>query len=91
MKQYLKFVDGANFACDLCSFRAKWRRSVKRHKQTVHDGIKFFKCDQCEYSSTQSGTLKRHKKLIHRTKSEVLAKPNSLPSISFHEFDANVL
>ena len=41
-------------------------RSVRRHKQAVHEGSKIFPCDRCEYKSTQSGTLKRHIKLVHQ-------------------------
>lgn len=55
------------FRCELCNFRARWRRSIRRHRLAVHEsgGGRAHACSHCSYRATQAGTLRRHVRLVH--------------------------
>ena len=63
-----KEVDGQNLyrmhSCEQCEYKAKLATDLKRHKNAVHDGIKF-PCEHCDYKSSFSHSLIRHKKNKH--------------------------
>ena len=42
-----------------------WKRNLKRHIESVHEGIKPFKCNICDYETAQKGHLKKHKDSVH--------------------------
>jgi hypothetical protein len=49
------------FQCLTCSSVYTTQRSLSRHKETVHDGVRY-PCDQCEYQDTlefSQGSSKR--------------------------------
>ncbi len=65
-------LSAAIFRCELCSFRARWSRSVRRHRLAVHDdsvsGGRAYACQHCPYRASQVGTLSRHVRLVHQHK-----------------------
>eukprot|EP00092_Neocalanus_flemingeri_P009466 GFUD01010186.1.p1 GENE.GFUD01010186.1~~GFUD01010186.1.p1 ORF type:complete len:284 (-),score=69.96 GFUD01010186.1:87-938(-) len=52
------------FGCNKCDFTSVHYASVRKHKISKHEGIKY-QCDKCEKRFTDSSTLLRHKKSIH--------------------------
>jgi len=52
------------FKCNICDFSSAHYGSVRKHKISKHDGIKYH-CDRCPKSFSDSSTLLRHKKSIH--------------------------
>merc|ERR1712027_129495 len=52
------------YYCDKCDYSASKSTSVKYHKQTVHEGLRYA-CDQCDYKATENGALKKHKQTQH--------------------------
>jgi len=52
------------YLCQTCDFRTKDIRSLWRHKQIVHDGIRF-QCNICEYKATRKTHLSLHLKSVH--------------------------
>jgi len=51
-------------ACPHCDYQATQKGTLKRHIQSVHDGIKY-PCLHCDYQATQEGSLKRHIQNVH--------------------------
>ena len=43
---------------------ASQKTNLKRHKQSVHEGVKY-PCNKCEYQATTKGALQRHQKSEH--------------------------
>ena len=56
------------FFCDECSFSNPNKEMLKRHMQSVHEGV-IFKCDQCDYSSPYKHVLMTHLKIHSGEKS----------------------
>jgi len=52
------------FQCNKCEFTSVHYASVRKHKISKHDGVKYH-CDKCVKSFSDSSTLLRHKKSIH--------------------------
>ena len=52
--------------------------SLKRHKESVHKGVKY-NCNECEYQASQNSDLKAHKESVHEG---VKDKCNKLPGHS---------
>ena len=51
------------YLCDLCNYLASKKSHLKRHKDSIHFGIKGpvkHHCDQCEYAARDRSNLKRH-------------------------------
>ena len=51
------------YLCDLCYYLASKKSHLKRHKDSIHLGIKGpikHHCDQCEYAARDRSNLKRH-------------------------------
>ena len=42
------------YKCDICSKSYKSKRTLTRHIQSVHKGLKY-PCDQCVYQATRKG------------------------------------
>ena len=57
-RSHKKKVDGM-FLCDQCKTQFTTTRSLNRHIQSIHEGVKF-DCDQCNYQATQLAGLKTH-------------------------------
>ena len=53
--------------CLLCDYKAKAKNELERHKQTVHEGRKFY-CDTCSFSCSDYYNLKIHDLSIHQKK-----------------------
>ena len=47
------------YTCNQCDYKAKWKRNLKQHTDSVHGDVRFI-CEQCDYKATQKGNLKRH-------------------------------
>jgi len=52
------------YYCDKCDYSASKSTSVKYHKQTVHEGLRY-DCDQCDAFFTRKESLKTHKLSLH--------------------------
>ena len=52
------------YPCDQCEYAATEIGSLKKHKESKHEGIRY-PCDQCDYSATHISNLKKHKKRKH--------------------------
>ena len=49
----------------MCEYETK-NQCLKRHIESVHEGIKPFKCNMCEYETATNQSLKRHKNSVHK-------------------------
>ena len=52
----------STYPCDQCTYEAKSKGNLKKHKQSIHEKIKY-PCPHpwgCDYESTQSSHLNRH-------------------------------
>ena len=54
-----KGTEENTFPCDLCDHIYASKKTLKRHKEAKHEGIRY-PCDQCEYSATNMGILFLH-------------------------------
>ena len=50
--------------CNLCKFRTKKKSDLRKHIESIHEGITYA-CDQCDYLATQQGHLKEHIQAKH--------------------------
>ena len=50
--------------CDQCNYECEFISTLKLHKHTNHDGIKY-KCDVCVYKTKRKNILRMHMKKIH--------------------------
>ena len=53
-----------SFSCDQCDKQYRNFSHLNRHKQSIHDAIKY-PCDQCNYKATQSTNLQQHILSVH--------------------------
>ena len=53
------------FSCNQCDYTAASSSILKRHKETIHLGIRY-PCDLCDYKATQLGCLNKHTESIHQ-------------------------
>ena len=51
-------------SCNICTKIYETHKSLKRHVQVVHTGIKY-PCDWCVYKATTKGNLKTHIQSVH--------------------------
>ncbi|KAJ8911292.1 hypothetical protein NQ315_015295, partial [Exocentrus adspersus] len=61
------------FNCDLCDYKTKQKRYLKRHVMSVHKDpsqLEWFKCGLCNYQSLEKINLRRHM-LVHKDPSQV--------------------
>ena len=52
------------YPCDQCDYKSKRKTGLKRHHESVHDGIKYV-CQECGYNATQISHLQKHKQSVH--------------------------
>jgi len=52
------------FYCDLCDYTAKVADNLKRHKERIHERVKY-SCDKCEFSASKPSDLKVHNEIKH--------------------------
>ena len=60
------------FPCDRCIFSATRSNDLKRHKESVHEGVRY-KCDQCSFSASRPSLLRKHLSKSHPR--EISLKP----------------
>jgi len=58
-----KDSDG-KYPCGQCEYKATRQWNLKKHKLSVHEGIKY-SCDECDYKATDQSQVKKHKKVKH--------------------------
>ena len=51
-------------ACDKCDYRASQHHNLKKHKESIHEGLKY-QCTRCDYKATLRASLVRHTRSIH--------------------------
>ena len=54
--------------CDFCEATRKIYEIMKRHVETIHEGIRKFKCDLCDKAYGKKAILKEHIESIHSGK-----------------------
>ena len=52
--------EGVKYKCQQCDKGFSHPRNLKRHIETIHDGVKKYKCDFCGKDFNQSAHLKGH-------------------------------
>ena len=62
-----------NQLCDVCSALFVSQQSLKEHKESIHEGIKYHG-DQCEYKTNNRGNLIKHVTAVHEGISAVNMK-----------------
>ena len=53
-----------HYRCTQCDFSTEHNVSLKKHRLSKHDAVRF-QCERCEKSYTDSSALLRHKKAVH--------------------------
>uniref|UniRef100_A0A1B0D0Y6 Uncharacterized protein n=1 Tax=Phlebotomus papatasi TaxID=29031 RepID=A0A1B0D0Y6_PHLPP len=46
--------------CDYCPYESPSKKTVKRHEQSIHEGVRNFHCPHCEKSFYRPETLRNH-------------------------------
>ena len=79
---FVKYFVPCRFPCMHCDYKATTASHLKKHKESVHEGIKY-KCNECDHESTTKESLKVHKRSLHKKilfpclKCDYVAKVNS--------------
>ena len=55
----------SQFACDLCSYKCRLSKDLKKHKDCVHLKLTPFACGDCDLSFGRACELKKHKENTH--------------------------
>jgi KRAB domain-containing zinc finger protein len=50
--------------CKQCEYQTTWKRDLKTHQQSKHEGLKY-SCKQCEYQAGDKSALRRHQQSKH--------------------------
>ena len=56
------------FKCKNCDYKTTQKGHLKKHIESVHEGIKpanKFKCNICDYETVQNSKLKKHINSVH--------------------------
>ena len=61
----IKPLGPESFKCKICPYKTALKSNFKKHKESVHQGIKPFNCNNCRYETAYKKDLKRHKELAH--------------------------
>merc|ERR1712133_282908 len=54
-------LEESSFNCQSCPFKSKFKVNLKRHTQSIHEGLTF-QCKICNLILKTRGSLTRHKK-----------------------------
>ena len=52
------------YYCDLCSFKTRYTKNLRKHIETIHTDVKF-SCNECGFISNRQDNLERHINTIH--------------------------
>ena len=52
------------YHCKSCEYQAKDTSTLRKHRLSVHEGIRF-SCDLCDHQATRNSSLKIHKETVH--------------------------
>ena len=52
--------------CIICDYETALKPNLKRHIESVHEGIKPFKCNICDFETSRKSTLKQHVESVHK-------------------------
>ena len=52
------------YNCNTCDFQSTTVSHIKRHKESVHEGIRY-ECHLCEVKFKEKGSLRKHIESIH--------------------------
>ena len=63
--------EGLDFHCDICGKDFAFKKVLRRHILTVHEGKKDFECNKCGHKFTQKNNLKCHIEEVHENKRRV--------------------
>ena len=63
-----KVHEGVEFCCDICGKDFAFKKGLRRHIITVHEGKKDFECNKCDHKFTQKNNLKCHIEEVHENK-----------------------
>ena len=50
--------------CALCEHQSTTKHGIKKHKEQIHEGVKYA-WTLCKYEATTKGSLNKHKRSIH--------------------------
>merc|ERR1712082_589801 len=72
MDRFFMFLKTALLCCLIVTlvtlvfytFMDRFFMFLKKHKESVHEGVKY-QCNQCHYQATQQSSLKKHKESVH--------------------------
>ena len=53
------------YPCEQCDYKTKDQNHLKRHIQTVHEGIRRFPCNHCDYQAKRKDSLVSHFRGVH--------------------------
>ena len=62
--KYTKDEEPADYNCERCDYKSKYKSNLLSHKKAAHGGVKFI-CDQCEFSTKSNQYLKIHVDVKH--------------------------
>ena len=64
----VKSINEKQNKCDIFDYTSSMKSNVKKHLESVHDGIKPNKCSICDCSYSNKSALKRHVESVHGVK-----------------------
>ena len=70
------------YLCNQCDYAATAAKNLKRHKESLHEGIRY-SCDQCDYAATTTSHLKNIKNPNMKV-SDILVINVSLQQQGYH-------
>ena len=57
-------VTDKQYRCNECDYSATMSSTLKKHKESIHEGIRF-SCSVYDFAATTAGNLKQHKESKH--------------------------
>ena len=69
-----KTDSGPLINCEKCTFTTNSTKSMTRHTESVHDGVRKFACSACDYKSYDKNAVKHHITSKHRGEKDVKIK-----------------
>ena len=57
--------EGFRYDCEQCDYQSIYKKNLKEHIETKHDGINRYACKECDYQSSRQDSLKKHIETKH--------------------------